>query len=488
MATNTQQKIFGVGELATQTVQGGGNTLKSVQGLSTGGAVATAAANAISNVGAAYLATTAQNKVSKHTTSLRSKLEGLEATGLGATELKNKRRQIINELPVTDTQRKLIDSDPSTQLDRGRVVKMVGDRTITSDSQTNNIANITAPSMIAANRQIAQLEQLEKITPTAVAATDALLAKVLNPTLKGRASTRFKDVIVPRALDLSMNMRRIGDTANTTLPDMLNTSEIEDRAAANGRELTTQYHSLINGFLHPSVSSIYENPTTRPPLDMVKNIVRGINDDLRSMLIADPDIAKESGVDFEKLFANGIKSMEAMSTQVLKEGETGTRKVSLDQISNIMRIENDIFNQKIMNSLPSYMRFMVGSKNAVAAIQSLMALDQAAGNDGTQYAISALRTLGAGTHKYTLAAFKDGITQDNVNGLVGLSNGLPYMETKHLKEYIQILKTVPDYDDKVLSAPDKSLFHSYLILAEKKLKEGNNVGDALTQEQTGAAK
>ena len=62
------------------------------------------------------------------------------------------------------------------------------------------------------------------------------------------------------------------------------------------------------------------------------------------------------------------------------------------------------------------------------------------------------------------------------------------METKHLKEYIQILKTVPDYDDKVLSAPDKSLFHSYLILAEKKLKEGNNVGDALTQEQTGAAK
>ena len=45
MATNTQQNIFDVGELATQTVQGGGTTLKPVQGLSTGGAVATAAAN-----------------------------------------------------------------------------------------------------------------------------------------------------------------------------------------------------------------------------------------------------------------------------------------------------------------------------------------------------------------------------------------------------------------------------------------------------------
>ena len=223
---------------------------------------------------------------------------------------------------------------------------------------------------------------------------------------------------------------------------------------------------------------------------MLKNIVRGMNDDMRNMLRADPDIAKESGVDFEAMFRSGVEAMDSQAKNVLTQGELATRIASENQIKNSLTMQTDIFNARVMNSLPSHMRFMVGSKAAGAAIQSLMALDIAAGGDGKQYAISALRTLGADTHSYMLAAFDDNrkITGRNINALVGLSNGLPYMKTDDLKKYIEILKTAPGYDDKVLPSSSKNALNSYRILAEKYLKEGNNVGDAVTKDQTGAKK
>ena len=483
-----EQKVFGVGSLATQTVQGGGGQGSKAQGVDIKSTVGVAAVNTIANVATAFMANAAEAKVSKHVTEIRTKLEALEPTGMGATELKNQRRKLIMEMPVNEKQRRLIDQDPGTQLDKGRVVSRQGDRTITFDKTTGNITNITAPSMKAANRQMEQFNMLEGMAPTATKATDAFLSKVINPDTKGAASQRFSGVIVPRALDLSMNLRRIGDTANATLPDMLNTSEINDRIKTNGLEVNNQYQRLIGGLLHPSISNAYENPNGRPPLDMLKNIVRGMNDDMRTMLRADPDIAKETGIDFEAMFRSGVEAMDAQANNVLTQGEMATRLESEKQISNSLRMQSEIFNERVMRDLPSDMRFIVGSKTAASAIGSLMALDQAAGGDGTQYAIRALGVLGAGTHGYMLDGLSKGITQANINALVGLSNGINYMTTDSLKRYITILKTAPDYDDKVLSTAIKNRLGSFLVEAESTLKAGNNVGDALTKEQTGAKK
>ena len=485
-----EQKVFGVGSLTTQTVQGGGGQGSKAQGVDIKSTVGVAAVNTIANVATAFMANAAEAKVSKHVTEIRTKLEALEPTGMGATELKNQRRKLIMEMPVNEKQRRLIDQDPGTQLDKGRVVSRQGDRTITSDKTTGNITNITAPSMQAADRQMAELEMLKGIAPTATAASDAFLSKIINTKTKGIASQQFSAVVVKRANDFAMNLRRIGDTSTTTLPDMLNTSEINERITTNGKEVTNQYHRLIGSLLHPSISNAYENPNGRPPLDMLKNIVRGMNDDMRTMLRKDPDIAKESGVDFEAMFRSGVEAMDSQAKNVLTQGELATRIASENQIKNSLTMQTDIFNARVMNSLPSHMRFMVGSKAAGAAIQSLMALDIAAGGDGKQYAIGALRTLGADTHSYMLAAFDDNrkITGRNINALVGLSNGLPYMKTDDLKKYIEILKTAPGYDDKVLPSSSKNALNSYRILAEKYLKEGNNVGDAVTKDQTGAKK
>ena len=483
-----EQKVFGVGSLATQTVQGGGGQGSKAQGVDIKSTVGVAAVNTIANVATAFMANAAEAKVSKHVTEIRTKLEALEPTGMGATELKNQRRKLIMEMPVNEKQRRLIDQDPGTQLDKGRVVSRQGDRTITSDKTTGNITNITAPSMKAANRQMEQFNMLEGMAPTATKATDAFLSKVINPDTKGAASQRFSGVIVPRALDLSMNLRRIGDTATTTLPDMLNTSEINDRIKTNGLEVNNQYQRLIGGLLHPSISNAYENPNGRPPLDMLKNIVRGMNDDMRTMLRADPDIAKETGIDFEAMFRSGVEAMDAQANNVLTQGEMATRLASETQISNSLRMQSEIFNERVMRDLPSDMRFIVGSKTAASAIGSLMALDQAAGGDGTQYAIRALGVLGAGTHGYMLDGLSKGITQANINALVGLSNGINYMTTDSLKRYITILKTAPDYDDSVLSGAIKNRLNGYLVTAESTLKAGNVVGDALTKEQTGAKK
>ena len=482
-----EQKVFGVGSLATQTVQGGGGQGSKAQGVDIKSTVGVAAVNTIANVATAFMANAAEAKVSKHVTEIRTKLEALEPTGMGATELKNQRRKLIMEMPVNEKQRRLIDQDPGTQLDKGRVVSRQGDRTITSDAK-GNITNITAPSMKAANRQMEQFNMLEGMAPTATKATDAFLSKVINPDTKGAASQRFSGVIVPRALDLSMNLRRIGDTATTTLPDMLNTSEINDRIKTNGLEVNNQYQRLIGGLLHPSISNAYENPNGRPPLDMLKNIVRGMNDDMRTMLRADPDIAKETGIDFEAMFRSGVEAMDSQAENVLTQGEAATQIGAQTQIANKLKIDSEIFNERVMRDLPPDMRFIVGSKTAISAISSLMNLDIAANGDGTQYAIRALGVLGAGTHEYTLDAFKGGITQGNINALVGLSNGLPYMTTASLQRYIGILKTVPDYDDKVLSTAIKNRLGSFLVEAESTLKAGNNVGDALTKEQTGAKK
>tara|TARA_R110000823_G_scaffold43577_1_gene113183 strand:+ start:130 stop:939 length:810 start_codon:yes stop_codon:yes gene_type:complete len=269
---------------------------------------------------------------------------------------------------------------------------------------------------------------------------------------------------------------------------MLNTSEINDRIKTNGLEVNNQYQRLIGGLLHPSISNAYENPNGRPPLDMLKNIVRGMNDDMRTMLRADPDIAKETGIDFEAMFRSGVEAMDAQANNVLTQGEMATRLESEKQISNSLRMQSEIFNERVMRDLPSDMRFIVGSKTAASAIGSLMALDQAAGGDGTQYAIRALGVLGAGTHGYMLDGLSKGITQANINALVGLSNGINYMTTDSLKRYITILKTAPDYDDSVLSGAIKNRLNGYLVTAESTLKAGNVVGDALTKEQTGAKK
>ena len=87
-----------------------------------------------------------------------------------------------------------------------------------------------------------------------------------------------------------------------------------------------------------------------------------------------------------------------------------------------------------------------------------------------------------------LDGLSKGITQANINALVGLSNGINYMTTDSLKRYITILKTAPDYDDSVLSGAIKNRLNGYLVTAESTLKAGNVVGDALTKEQTGAKK
>jgi hypothetical protein len=370
-------------------------------------------------------------------------MEIMESSDLGPTELRHKRRLLLNDIETSVNPTEFRQISDGAVFSKGRKVQSVNGVTVVSDD-TGSVLNKPGSPIKGLDTQLAQIEQGAKVAPTAFTAGDAFISKINNPTLKARASNHTMAVMVPRVNDLAATLKRVGGPASYDLSGMLNTSEIGERLATNKADIFNKYNLIISAIMGPQYTDAYQNPNDRPSFDHLKIMVRALNDDIRTMVRADSaDIAKFGGMDsttLNTMLDGGLRSVGTLSEEILSEGNYGTRNQSIKQQEVFHTLSNNSFFQGWVQTLPPDLRTAIAGGAAMSAISSQVALANLAGAPGISFAQRLLGAFASGTQKATLTKLEEAksFDGDSMRELLGVHSDRVVLDTTTLTRLITL--------------------------------------------------
>tara|TARA_R110000796_G_scaffold240857_1_gene362086 strand:- start:4843 stop:6297 length:1455 start_codon:yes stop_codon:yes gene_type:complete len=472
------QTLFGQAPLRGAVVQSSGGGAKRLPQSNVAQTVLGQGAATIAEGLSGLMASNSANKINKHITSMKKKMEVWEVSELRPTELKNKRRMALNDIEkdVNPTEfRKISDASIYTP---GRKVESIDGRMIVTDKAGNILNQDPKNPINAIDKQLEALEEVRKIAPAAFEAGNGFIEDIKDPILKSRASNQMLEVVTPRIRNLINTLGQVGGPAGYSLEGVVNVSDIKARSVEANGDIQNKYNLIVSAMLDPSITNAFQNPDGRVAFDRLPTMIRAVNDAVRSAFMADPDIFKYGGMNsatLDKMLSDGVAVARTMSEEIKKTGSYGTKLSAMTQVKEHFTLKTDLQYAEYLQTLPPDIRIIMQSDKAMAAVSSAIAIYKLSGGSGQILAGRLVEHTLLNGHSASLTEMENNkFNSNSLGNMLRMANDINIMTTTNLNR----LKAQAERAKKETTKSGiKSELNGIINNVEKRLKDATTIDD-----------